>query len=218
VLENGMPVYPGIPGFPEPEFRALIDHEASRDRYQGKAEFYLGEVHMGANTGTYVDAPFHRYRDGADLSELPLDSLAGVPGIVLDADLSSVREVGPDLLEEARSDLSGRAVIIRTGWDQQWGTEGYWEPGPYLTEASADLLVAAGATIVGVDFWNIDDTTDPARPVHTRLLAANIPIVEHLANLAALPRSGFRFYAVPLRIAGGASFPVRAFAEVSDSA
>jgi kynurenine formamidase len=212
VLENGMPVYPGIP-IPPPKFDALLDHRASRDRYEGKAEFYLGMVEMAANTGTYMDSPFHRYPDGADLSQVPLDSVAGLPGIVLDADLSSTREIGVDLLKRGEPDLRGRAVLIKTGWDARWGSDRYWEPGPYVNAAAADFLVVAGATLVGVDFWNIDDTTDPARPVHTRLLASNIPIVEHLANLGALPESGFRFYAVPLRIVRGASVPVRAFAE-----
>jgi len=110
--------------------------------------------------------------------------------------------------------LRGRAALIRTGWDQRWGTDRYWEPGPYLADTSVDLLIGAKAMIVGVDFWNVDNTEDPARPAHTRLLAADILIVEHLCNLAPLPRSGFRFSAVPLRIVRGASFPVRAFAEI----
>lgn len=216
ILENGMPTYPGFPELPEPKFRAVLDHEATRDRYEGKAEFYMGEVQMAGNTGTYIDSPFHRHKEGADLSQVPLEAVAGIPGVVIDADTSANREVGLDLLEREASHMQDRAVLIRTGWDGRWGTESYWEPGPYLNAACADLLVRSGAIIVGVDFWNIDDVTDPARPVHTRLLGSNVPIVEHLTNLAALPRSGFRFYAVPLRIVTGASFPVRAFAEVKD--
>jgi arylformamidase len=216
ILENGMPVYPGFSELPEPKFRAVLDHEATRSRYEGKAEFYMGEVQMAGNTGTYLDSPFHRYPDGVDLSQVELGVVAGVPGIVIDADPSSGREVGPDLLEGAEDEMRGRAVIIRTGWSSRWGTGSYWEPGPFMSGAGADLLVRAGAVIVGVDFWNIDDVRDPSRPVHTRLLGSNIPIVEHLTNLGALPRSGFRFYAVPLRIVKGASFPVRAFAELLD--
>ena len=79
-----------------------------------------------------------------------------------------------------------------------------------------DLLIENGATLLGVDFNNVDDMTDPVRPAHTRLLEAGIPIVEHLRGLDALPREGFRFFAVPPRIKGGASFPVRAFAELPD--
>lgn len=213
ILENGMPVYPG---FLPPRFGASLDHEASRSRYEGKAEFYLGEVEMPTNTGTYIDSPFHRYRDGADLSSIPLDVIAHVPGVVIDADTSSNREIPLELLAPAGSDLQGRAVLIRTGWDARWGTDEYWEPGPYVSAAGAAVLTEARPAIVGVDFWNIDDTTDPARPAHTRLLGSNIPIVEHLANLADLPSSGFRFYAVPPRIVRGANFPVRAFAELMD--
>lgn len=213
ILEEGMPVYPG---FSPPRFGSSLDHESSRDRYQGKAEFYLGEIEMATNTGTYMDSPFHRYRDGADLSNIPLDSIAGVPGIVIDAGPSANREVPLELLERARPDLAGRAVLIRTGWDARWGTDDYWEPGPYVSAAGAEVLAEASPAVVGVDFWNIDDTTDPARPAHTRLLGSNIPIVEHLANLGDLPSGGFRFYAVPPRIVRGANFPVRAFAELTE--
>ncbi|HZA26623.1 MAG TPA: cyclase family protein [Actinomycetota bacterium] len=213
ILENGMPAYPG---FRPPRFGASLDHEASRDRYEGKAEFYLGEVEMPTNTGTYLDSPFHRHRDGADLSNIPLKAIAGLPGIVIDANTSANREIPPELLERAGPDLEGRAVLIRTGWDARWGTDDYWEPGPYVGADGADVLVGARPAIVGVDFWNIDDTTDPARPAHTRLLRSNIPIVEHLANLSDLPSTGFRFYAVPPRIVRGANFPVRAFAELAE--
>jgi arylformamidase len=216
ILENGMPVYPGFPELPEPTFGAVLDHAATRSRYEGKAEFYLGEVHMAGNTGTYLDSPFHRYRDGTDLSHVDLQVVAGVPGIVIDADPSSNRVVDPELLEAVEGEIRGRAVIIRTGWSDRWGADSYWEPGPFVSGAGADVLVRGGAIIVGVDFSNVDDVTDPARPVHTRLLGSDIPIVEHLTNLGALPERGFRFSAVPLRIVKGASVPVRAFAELPD--
>jgi len=209
-LENGMKVYPGLPS---PRIGAFLDHKESRSHYRGKAEFYLGKVEMVCNVGTYLDSPFHRYPDGADLSQVPLEMVAGVPGIVLDAVVSSSRSITFDCSD---AELSGQAVLIRTGWDQRWGVDSYWEPGPYLSGEVIDLLIRSKATLVGVDFWNVDNTMDPARPAHTRLLASNILIVEHLCNLSVLPRTGFRFYAVPLRILHGASFPVRAFAEIDE--
>jgi kynurenine formamidase len=166
---------------------------------------------MVCNLGTYLDSPFHRYPDRADLSQIPLERVAGVPGIVPDLVTSSDRAI---TLDCDPGELCGRAVLIRTGWDRRWETDRYWEPGPYLSDASVDLLIGAKAALVGVDFWNVDNTEDPSRPAHTRLLAAEILIVEHLCNLAPLPRTGFRFSAVPLRIVRGASFPVRAFAEI----
>ena len=209
VLEEGMPAYPGLPA---PKFGALFDHRESATRYEGKAEFYIGRVEMVGNTGTYLDSPFHRYPDGDDLSRIPLEKVAGVPGIVLDGAVAATREV---TLEANEADLRGRAVLVRTGWDRRWGTESYWAPGPYyLAESAIALLVRAGAALVGVDFWNVDNTADLSRPAHTRLLGAGVLVVEHLANLSALPQTGFRFYAVPLRIVRGASFPVRAFAEL----
>jgi kynurenine formamidase len=207
-LEDGMMTYPGLP---RPKIGAFLDHAASRSRYENRAEFYLGKVEMVCNLGTYIDSRFHRYPEGEDLSQIPLERVAGVPGMVLDGPVSQNRSI---TLTADPLQFTARAVLIRTGWDERWGTERYWNPGPYLSEESIDLLIRSKATLVGVDFWNVDDTADPSRPVHTRLLAANILIIEHLCNLSALPRKGFRFYAVPLRIVRGASFPVRAFAEI----
>jgi kynurenine formamidase len=209
-LEDGMMAYPGLP---RPKIGAYLDHKESRSRYNDQAEFYLGKVDMVCNLGTYIDSPFHRYLDGLDLSQIPLERIAGISGIVLDGVISSNRSI---TLQADYSELDGKAVLIRTGWDKRWGTESYWEPGPFLSEKSIDLLIRSSAKLVGVDFWNVDDTMDPARPAHTRLLASGILIVEHLCNLSVLPRKAFRFYAVPLRIVRGASFPVRAFAEVEE--
>jgi arylformamidase len=209
-LEDGMTPYPGLPS---PKIGAFLDHEASRSRYHDQAEFYLGKVDMVCNLGTYLDSPFHRYPDGLDLSQIPLERVAGIPGIVLDGVVSSNRSI---TLKADSSELDGKAVLIRTGWDKRWATDGYWEPGPFLSEKSIDLLIRSRVKLVGVDFWNVDDTMDPARPAHTRLLASDILIVEHLCNLSVLPRADFKFYAVPLRIVRGASFPVRAFAEIEE--
>ncbi len=208
VLEDGMAAYPGLPS---PKIGAFLDHERSRDHYASKAEFYLGKVDMVCNLGTYLDSPFHRYPEGADLSRIPLEAVAGIPGIALDATAAADRSISLDC---DPSEVSGRSVLIRTGWDRRWGTDAYWHPGPFLSGELIGLLSQAKPTLVGVDFWNVDNTEDPSRPAHTRLLAEGILVVEHLCNLAALPRTGFRFYAVPPRIVRGASFPVRAFAEI----
>jgi kynurenine formamidase len=168
---------------------------------------------MVCNLGTYLDSPFHRYPDGLDLSQIPLESVAGLPGIVLDGAVSSNRSI---TLRVDSSELDGRAVLIQTGWDKKWATDLYWEPGPFLSEKSIDLLIHSRVKLVGVDFWDVDDTMNPARPAHTRLLASDILIVEHLCNLSVLPRTDFKFYAVPLRIVRGASFPVRVFAEIEE--
>jgi arylformamidase len=205
-IEDGMATLPGV--LPEAHIGPILDHDASRDRYRGKAEFYLGKVDIPGNTGTYVDSPFHRHRDAEDLSALPLERLAGLPGVVIEAPGTNTA------VDLELGDVRGRAVLVRTGWDRRWGTEAYWEPDPYLSPATLDALIQGGAALVGVDFNNVDDTTDPERPAHTRLLGAGIPIVEHLTNLEALPAGGFRFFAVPPRIVRGASFPVRAFAEL----
>jgi arylformamidase len=158
---------------------------------------------------TCLHAPFSRFEDGADLNQIPLAAVAGVPGMVLDASAQ------PGALELNKKTVMDRAVIIRTGWDERWGTARYWEPGPYIKPDMLDLLVGGGAALVGVDFSSVDDTADLAAQARTRLLRAGVLVVEHLCNLRGLPREGFRFFAIPLRIAGGASFPVRAFAELA---
>ncbi len=210
-IEDGMPTLPGV--LPEVRIGAYLDHDASRVRYQGKAEFLLGRHDIPGNTGTYVDSPFHRYRDREDLSGVGLERLAGIRGIVVDG----ASDAAPIDIDVSAAQVSGRAVLIRTGWDRHWGTDAYFEGDPWLSATTLDLLIDGGATLVGVDFNNVDDTSDPERPAHTRLLGAGIPIVEHLRGLDALPRRGFRFFAVPPAIVGGASFPVRAFAELPDA-
>ena len=209
-LVDGMAPYPGLP---EVRIGAHLDHERSRSHYDGE-EFFLGKVDMPANVGTYVDAPFPRFPDREDLSEVPLERLVGIDGIVVDATDASERALTPGLPDE---DLSGRALLLRTGWSARWGTDAYWEPGPYVADELAASLVDRGVGLVGVDFWNVDDTTTRSRPVHTRLLEAGILVVEHLCHLDRLPEEGFRFFAPVLRIRRGASFPVRAFAELAGS-
>ncbi len=210
-LEDGMAAYPGLP---RPNIGAHIDHAASRPHYDDQAEFYLGRIEMACNVGTYIDSPFHRYPDRADLSAIPLDAVAGLPGVALDAIVADDRSVTVEADIDA---LAGRAVLVKSGWDARWGEARYWEPGPYLDAELVGRLIEAGARLVGVDFWNVDDTSDPARPAHTRLLAADVLVLEHMCNLSSLPRDGFRFSAVPLRIVGGASFPVRAYAEIDNT-
>jgi kynurenine formamidase len=210
-ISDGMPVFPGLE---RPRITPFLDHEQSRPHYEGEAEFYISKVEMVGNTATYLDSPFHRHSSGRDLSEIPLEDVAGIPGVVLDGTVGPDRAVS---LVAEESELAGRAVLVRTGWDERWATDRYWEPGPYISPDALELLLGAGPKLVGVDFWNVDDTRDPSRRVHTRLLAEQILIVEHLCNLGDLPEVGFRFFAVPLRIKSGASLPVRAFAEVSTS-
>jgi kynurenine formamidase len=180
IITHGMTTYPGLPG---PIICDYLSRERSRELYAPGVEFQIGKIEMVANTGTYVDSPFHRYADGKDLSGLSLESLA---------------------------DLD--AVLLHTGWDEHWGTEHYLSANPFLTADAAEMLVAAGAALVGIDSLNIDDIGDRSRPVHSTLLGAGIPIVEHLRGLAQLPVEGFRFSAVPPKVAGFGTWPVRAYA------
>jgi arylformamidase len=200
----------GYPGFPPAHVRPWMTHEASRERYDGQAEFTITEFGMVGNTGTYLDSPYHRDAGGADISGLGLGLLAGLDGVVLDPVVGEDRAVRFPALP----DVEGKAVLVRTGWSARYGHHEYWEPGPYLGAAALDELLAARPALVGVDFANVDDTGDPARPAHTRLLRAGILIVEHLTDLEGLPGAGFRFFAIPLAIEGAASSPVRAFAEL----
>ncbi|MFI5181478.1 MAG: cyclase family protein [Thermoanaerobaculia bacterium] len=206
----GMVTYKGLPG---PVIGDHLTREASLSLYDGGTTFQIGRIEMVANTGTYVDAPWHRWADGADLSELSLDVLAGREGICVTAPHAHALAVGTDLFEGL--DVAGKAVLVCTSWAGFWGTARYHERSSHLTRAAAEHLVHKGAAIVGIDSHNIDDTDDKTRPVHSILLRAGIPVVEHLCSLEALPPSGFRFYAVPVKVKGMGTFPIRAFAEIT---
>ncbi|HET6663373.1 MAG TPA: cyclase family protein [Acidimicrobiales bacterium] len=206
VLEDGTITYPGLPG---PVISDHLSREASRQRYAPGYEFHIGRIDMVANTGTYLDTPFHRYPDGHDLAGLDPARVAGVRGIVVEA--------GEDQeIPSARLDgleLAGHAVLFRTGWDRHWGTERYGHPDhPYLSVAATERLAEAGAAVVGIDAVNIDGTRTGERPVHSVLLGAGVPIVEHLTGLDHIGGRPFMFFAVPPAIRGMGTFPVRALA------
>jgi arylformamidase len=211
-VEHGMVTYPGLPG---PIICDFLSREASRAHYAPGVEFQIGKIEMVANTGTYLDSPFHRYATGKDLSQLPLASLANLDAVVVRVAAGSSRAIPPPAF--AGVDVAGKAVLVHTGWDVHWRTDRYLWGHPFLTGAAARVLVDRGAALVGIDSLNIDDTADPARPVHSTLLAADVPIVEHMCNLKGLPDSGFRFFAVPTKVAGFGTWPVRAFGHVVSS-
>ena len=205
-LEHGMITYRGLPA---PIICDFLSREASKAKYAADTTFQMGKIEMISNTGTYVDAPFHRYAEGKDLSELPLESLVDLDGIVFRAKPDR-RAIGPELF--GGSAVKGKAVLVHTGWSRHWRTDRYFESHPYLTEAAALWLKEKGAAFVGIDSLNIDGTETGERPVHTVLLGADIPICEHLCNLEKLPDSGFRFHAAPVKVKGFGTFPVRAYA------
>ncbi len=212
VVRDGLVTYPGLPA---PIIRDHLTREASRATYAPGTEFHIGRIDMVANTGTYVDAPSHRFAEGADLATLPLGRVADVPGVVVDVRGSTDRAIGAEAFLPYQT--SGRAVLVLTGWSRHFGTPAYAAGHPFLTESAARHLVEAGATLVGIDSLNIDDIADPRRPVHTTLLAAGIPVCEHLTRLDTLPTTGFRFSAAPVAVEGMGTFPVRAWAAVPAS-
>ena len=199
-------------GLPAPIICDYWSRETSAPMYDDGASFQIGRIDMIGNTGTYLDAPFHRYADGKDLAALDLQALSGLEGLVVR------RPHGDRLAVEGRDfaglDVRGKAVLVHTGWDEHWRTGAYFENHPYLTAEAARLLVQGGARLVGIDSHNIDDTRGRSRPVHSMLLGAGVLICEHMTNLGALPDSGFRFHAVPPKVAGMGTFPVRAYASI----
>jgi len=197
-------------GLPAPHICDFWTREGSAANYDDGSTFQIGKIEMVANTGTYLDSPFHRYADGADLSELDLQALTNVPGIVVRRPWETGLAIGPDAFEGV--DPAGKAVLIHTGWDRNWRTDAYFGEHPYLTAEAADWLAENGAVVVGIDSVNIDNMHVRARPVHSRLLGAGIPICEHMTSLDRLPDEGFRFAAVPPKVKGMGTFPVRAYA------
>jgi kynurenine formamidase len=210
-IEHGMVTYRGLPS---PTISDWLSREASSARYAPGTTFQIGKIDMLANTGTYIDAPFHRYETGKDVGGYPLDAVANLPGVVIRATGRHARGLDRSLF--ASHDVRGKAVLIHTGWDTHWRTDTYaGGQHPFVTRDGAEHLVKAGAALVGIDSLNIDDDKDGARPAHTILLGAGVAIVEHMTNLAALPDAGIRFFAVPPKVKGMGSFPVRAFALLS---
>ncbi|MEV4454647.1 cyclase family protein [Microbispora sp. NPDC049633] len=210
VVRHGMHTYPGVPG---PEIGDYLTREDSRGRYAPGTEFHIGRITMVANTGTYLDTPFHRLADGDDLAQVDLARLVDLPGLLIDASGSSRRGIGADAFEG--HDVTGRAVLLRTGWDRHWGGPSYGDPDhPFLAADAAALLAERQPAVVGIDSVNIDDMADGLRPAHTALLSAGVPIIEHLRGLDRLPHTGFRVHAAPVAVAGMGTFPVRAYALV----
>jgi len=206
-VEHGMITYKGLPA---PIICDFLSREDSRKHYSGGTEFNIGKIEMVANTGTYVDSPFHRFSDGIDLSELPLESLGDLEGIVIHATETAGRAITARAFDGF--DVEGKAVLVHTNWSRHWRTDQYFEGHPFVTRDAVEHLVNAGAAFVGIDTYNIDDITDGARPAHTVLLGNRIPICEHMCNLDQLPDSGFRFHAVPVKVKAFGTFPVRAYA------
>jgi arylformamidase len=208
-VEDGLVTYPGLPA---PLVCDFLSREASRKHYAEGTTFQIARIEMVANTGTYVDAPFHRFEEGADLAALDLKRLADLDAVVVDS-TGHGRALGREFFEHLN--VRGKAILVRTGWDRHWATPAYFEGHPFLTRAAAEYLRESGAVLVGIDSLNIDDTRDGARPVHTILLGAGIPIAEHLCSLERLPEAGFRFHAVPVKFRGVGTFPVRAYGVVA---
>jgi kynurenine formamidase len=212
-IEHGVVYYKGLPA---PVICDYLSREDSRARYEPGTEFHIGRVELITNTGTYIDCPFHRYADGRDTASMPLERFVDQPALVVRATAREGRAIDVAKLSAQCSahDVRGKAVLVHTGWDALWGTDAYFEGHPYLTEQAAVWLRDAGAVLVGIDSFNIDNTDGGTRPVHTVLLREEILIAEHLCNLQQLPDAGFTFTAVPPKLVGVGTFPVRAFATV----
>jgi kynurenine formamidase len=209
-IEDGMITYKGLPG---PIITDHLSREDSRKNYREKAEFHIGQIEMVANTGTYIDSPFHRHKNGNDLSKMPINSIVNLDGVLVHLPERHGRIVTEEIFWGRN--LQGKAVLVHTGWDKLWGTDDYFDEHPFLTSAAAEYLKEEGAALVGIDSLNIDDTQDNFRPVHTILLGANIPIIEHMTNLNQLPEERFKLFVAPPKIQGLGSFPVRVFAIIT---
>lgn len=208
-IEDGLITYKGLPA---PIICDYLSREASRQIYEPGTEFQIGKIEMVTNTGTYLDCPFHRFEHGKDLSEVSLEAFTDLDGIVIRLPYTESLAITEAHLKNY--EIRNRAVLIHTGWDMFWNTETYYENHPFLTAEAATYLRDCGVKLVGIDSHNIDDTRGKSRPVHTTLLGADILIVEHLCNLGSLPNDGFSFSAIPPKLKGVGTFPVRAFAKI----
>jgi arylformamidase len=208
-IEHGMLTYPHMPA---PLISDHLSRAASREQYRGEAEFHIARIEMVANTGTYIDAPFHRFEGGPDIGQLPLAGVANLRGAIVSLPAG---QRALDVEDVRGLDLRGAALLVHTGWSRHWRSEKYFAADhPYVSRAAAEYLAGSGVALVGIDSVNIDDMADPSRPAHTLLLGEGIPVVEHLTNVGALPDRPFTFFAVPAPVRGMGTFPVRAFAAI----
>ncbi len=206
-IEDGMITYKGLPA---PLICDYLSHDDSKSLYED-AEFQISTIEMVANSGTYIDCPFHRYRDGKDISQTPLEQFANLKGVMVKANYKDEIEI--DVERFKGIDVANKAVLVQTNWSEHWQTDTYFENHPYLTESAACYLRDHGVKLVGIDSYNIDDTRSKRRPVHSVLLKEEILIVEHLCNLKSIPVDAeFTFNAVPPKIKGAGAYPVRAYA------
>ena len=208
-IEHGMITYQGLPG---PVISDFLSRKKSRDRYDPGTEFHIALIEMVSNTGTYMDTPFHRYEGGRDLADLQLDQLVELEAVTIKANDPAYRAIGKSAF--TGYDLMGKAVLVNTGFDKYWGTDKYFHYPPFLTQEAGEYIASQSPILVGIDTYNIDDPDDLSRPVHTILLGKDILIIEHMCNLRELPEKDYLFTAVPQKIRGVGSFPVRAFASL----
>jgi kynurenine formamidase len=212
IVEHGTVTYKGLPG---PMISDHMSREASRKNYAEGTEFQIGKIEMVTNTGTYIDFPFHRYAQGEDPSSVDLSRLVDLPAITIRAPFEKNRAIDKSYFEGLP--VSGKAVLVDTGWSRHWGTPAYYENNPFLTRDAAEYLAVNQTVLVGIDSHNIDSVADGTRPVHTILLGKGILIVEHLCNLNELPDRDYSFSAVPPKFKGIGTFPVRAYARIPSS-
>jgi arylformamidase len=205
-IQHEMITYPGLPG---PTISTYVSRQESAQRLGTGVSFHIGRIEMVANTGTYVDAPYHFHAEGADVAELALQRLVDVPIVVIRAENRAV--IGPEMLADPGV-LWGTAVLVHTGWSRHWGTTAYLSDSPYMARGFAQAVVEANVALLGVDALNVDNIEDLTRPVHHTVLGNGIPLLEHLTNLDRLPDQGARLTALPAPVHGLGSFPVRAVA------
>ena len=198
-LAPGMPVYPGTE---PPEFVRACTIAAN-----GFAETRLN---LYSHTGTHMDAPAHILADGLPLDAMPVSRFIG-PACVLDLTACAGQTVGVDTIRAQRARLAGcEFVLLRTGWGRFWGQPGYFGGYPILAVAAAAWLADLGLKGVGIDAISFDAVESRDLPVHRILLGRGLVLIENLANIEALPTTGFQLAAFPLKLRDADGSPVRA--------
>ena len=208
-LEHGQPNFPG-----DPEISVVVHNTVASIGYN------ISRISMSSHQGTHLDAPYHFYDDGRTLDAMPLDWFIGPATLV---DLAPGGALPPrtpltvDMFEpHAEAFQPGARVIYRTGWSRMFGTKEFFCDYPTLTLEAARWIADRRIRLLGMD------TPTPStdwKECHLILLAPDVEIVivEGLNNLEQLPKR-FRLIALPLNIKGRDGSPIRAVAEVEDSA
>jgi len=216
IIDLSYPLDAATPPFPgDPPVEIAIQASIPADHPTGApGAMNVSQITTGVHVGTHMDAPFHFYNQGRTIDQVSLACGVGPALLINLAHKAAKAEIAPEELLSHREAITHlQRIIFNTGWASHWGQADYFTDFPVISAAVAQLLVAWGVTLVGIDTPSVDRHP---YPVHFALLGNDVLIVENLTNLDRIRQTRFQFIALPLKLTGRDASPVRAVAIVDE--